>query len=84
MQMNVMSLYSVDDYDKVDEFKRVVALSKNQDMLNFANNAYAVNEEDFPINVKKTEEESSQGKRKIVEVVELSRRGSWRFREGRH
>lgn len=57
-------------YDNADEFKGIVALSRNQDMLNFAHNMYAVNEEDFPIKAKKANEGSTQGKRKIVEVLD--------------
>lgn len=68
--MNSMSLYSVGYYDDSDEFKRIVALSRNPDMLDFAHNAYAVNEEEFPIKARRADAGSTRGKRKIVEILD--------------
>lgn len=63
-----MSLYSVGYHVDPDKFKWIVALSRNLDMLNFAHYAYAMNEDVYPIKAKKSDEDKSWGKRKIVDL----------------
>lgn len=48
-----------------------MALSKNLDMLNFAHNAYIVDESKYPCKVKDAGASKSPGKRKATDVVDL-------------
>ena len=71
VQMNSMSLFTICFSDEGDDFKRLVALSKNLDMLDFAHNAYVVDESKYPRKVKDVGATTSRGKRKAAEVVDL-------------
>lgn len=47
------------------KLKRVAALSKNLDMLEFANNPYTMNEDNYPIKTKKANEGAIEGRRRL-------------------
>jgi hypothetical protein len=70
-QMNSMNFFFTSYSEDAEDFKRLQSLAKNLDMLDFAHNAYAVDESKYPRRFREAGESRSRGKRKAVEIVDL-------------
>ena len=66
--MNSMNTFSIFNHDDKGEFRRIVEVSRDLDMLDFKHDAYAVNESKYPRRVLSEAGASRKGKRKVVEV----------------
>jgi hypothetical protein len=69
--MNSMSFFCTSYLEDTEDFKRLKSIAKNLDILDFAHNAYAVDESKYPRRFRRAGESRSRGKRKAVEIVDL-------------